>query len=183
MDNKTDNTNNEVSDKTKARYDRLNKEAEEAGYHLNPEKEITLDLVDGLIVNEERFGYPSCPCRLADGEKLEDLDIVCPCDYRDPDLNDYGSCYCGLYVSDEIVKGQAKIRIVPERRPARDERAQIKAQKKEQADAQAGAQAESRSPYPVWRCRVCGYLCAREEPPGICPICKAKKDRFERFVF
>jgi ferredoxin-thioredoxin reductase catalytic chain len=29
---------------------------------------------------------------------------------------------------------------------------------------------------------VCGYLCAREEPPGTCPICKAEKDRFERFM-
>jgi rubrerythrin len=29
---------------------------------------------------------------------------------------------------------------------------------------------------------VCGYLCAREEAPGICPICKAKKERFERFM-
>jgi rubrerythrin len=35
---------------------------------------------------------------------------------------------------------------------------------------------------PVWRCKVCGYLCAREQPPGICPVCKAKKDRFERFI-
>jgi ferredoxin-thioredoxin reductase catalytic chain len=29
---------------------------------------------------------------------------------------------------------------------------------------------------------VCGYLCARNEPPEICPVCKAKKDRFERFI-
>jgi ferredoxin-thioredoxin reductase catalytic chain len=36
--------------------------------------------------------------------------------------------------------------------------------------------------YPVWRCKVCGYLCARDEPPDICPICKVKKERFERFV-
>ena len=36
--------------------------------------------------------------------------------------------------------------------------------------------------FPVWRCRVCGYLCAREEPPGICPICKAGKERFDRFM-
>jgi len=36
--------------------------------------------------------------------------------------------------------------------------------------------------YPVWRCKVCGYICAREEPPEICPICKVKKDRFERFI-
>lgn len=33
----------------------------------------------------------------------------------------------------------------------------------------------------VWRCVVCGYLCAREQPPAVCPICKAKKDRFEEF--
>ena len=33
----------------------------------------------------------------------------------------------------------------------------------------------------VWRCIVCGYLCAREKPPAVCPICKAKADRFEEF--
>jgi rubrerythrin len=38
-----------------------------------------------------------------------------------------------------------------------------------------------RTAIPVWRCRVCGYLCAREAPPGVCPVCKAKKDRFEPF--
>ena len=36
--------------------------------------------------------------------------------------------------------------------------------------------------YPVYRCKICGYLCARENPPEICPICKAEKDRFERFL-
>jgi len=33
----------------------------------------------------------------------------------------------------------------------------------------------------VWRCRVCGYLCARNQPPQRCPICKATKERFEQF--
>jgi ferredoxin-thioredoxin reductase catalytic chain len=37
-------------------------------------------------------------------------------------------------------------------------------------------------PLPVWRCKVCGYLCARESPPEVCPICKAKKERFEKFM-
>ena len=37
-------------------------------------------------------------------------------------------------------------------------------------------------PLPVWRCKVCGYLCARDEPPELCPICKAHKERFERFM-
>jgi rubrerythrin len=40
----------------------------------------------------------------------------------------------------------------------------------------------SNLPLPVWRCKVCGYLCARENPPEVCPICKAKKERFERFL-
>jgi len=34
----------------------------------------------------------------------------------------------------------------------------------------------------VWRCLVCGYLCGREGPPELCPICKAGKERFERFI-
>jgi len=33
----------------------------------------------------------------------------------------------------------------------------------------------------VWRCKVCGYLCARTEPPEVCPICKVGRERFEPF--
>ncbi|MGB2768498.1 MAG: ferredoxin:glutaredoxin reductase, partial [Candidatus Zixiibacteriota bacterium] len=25
-------------------------------------------------------------------------------------------------------------------------------------------------------------LCARDGPPEVCPVCKAKRDRFERFM-
>lgn len=44
-----------------------------------------------------------------------------------------------------------------------------------------GAKAGSVRTMPVWRCKVCGYLCARERPPNVCPICKADQDRFEEF--
>ena len=74
-------------------YDRLKKEAEAGGYHLNPDVPFTSDLVKGLIVNERRYGYWACPCRLASGNKQDDLDIICPCDYRDPDLTEHGCCY------------------------------------------------------------------------------------------
>jgi ferredoxin-thioredoxin reductase catalytic subunit len=154
-------------------YERLNKEAEAGGYHLNPDVEFTKALVRGLLVNEQRYGYWACPCRLAAGKKAEDLDIICPCDYRDPDLNQFGTCYCALYVSDEVLKGEKKLQSIPERRLPAEERK--KAQKTVTATI-------SSLPLPVWRCKVCGYLCAREEPPGICPVCKAKKDRFERFI-
>jgi ferredoxin-thioredoxin reductase catalytic chain len=74
-------------------YDRLYKEAEAGGYHLNPDVAFTKELARGLIVNEGRYGYWACPCRLASGNKHDDLDIVCPCDYRDADLTEYGCCF------------------------------------------------------------------------------------------
>ena len=40
-----------------------------------------------------------CPCRLAAGDREWDRDIICPCVYREPDVAEYGSCYCNLYVS------------------------------------------------------------------------------------
>ena len=73
--------------------DRLDKDAEAGGYHLNPDREMTLMLAEGLHTNLERYGYMLCPCRMGEGEKELDLDIICPCDYRDADLNEYGQCY------------------------------------------------------------------------------------------
>jgi ferredoxin-thioredoxin reductase catalytic chain len=155
-------------------YKRLDAEAEAGGYHLNPDAGMTRELIKGLLVNEKRYGYRACPCRLASGNKEEDLDIVCPCDYRDPDLSEYGACYCSLYVSRDVVDGKKKAGTIPERRPPREKRLETKAQKH-------GPSLTS-LPLPVWRCRVCGYLCARDGPPEVCPICKAKKERFERFM-
>jgi ferredoxin-thioredoxin reductase catalytic subunit len=138
--------------------------------------EFTKNLIRGLLKNEQRYGYRACPCRLASGKKEEDTDIICPCDYRDPDLGDFGACYCALYVSDAIARGEQKVTPVPERRPPRSLR------KAGGAVQMVPATAAPVFPFPVWRCRVCGYLCARNQPPDICPICKVKKDRFERFV-
>lgn len=82
-----------AQDEVNLLYDRLKNEAESGGYHLNPEVEFTKELVRGLLVNQQRYGYWACPCRLSVGVKEEDLDIICPCDYRDPDVSEYGACY------------------------------------------------------------------------------------------
>jgi ferredoxin-thioredoxin reductase catalytic subunit len=166
---------NDVSEKEIQKlYEKLDKEAEESGYHLNPDVEHTKDLVRGLIINERRYGYWACPCRLASGKKDQDLDIICPCDYRDSDLNEFDTCYCALYVSETVLKSDKKVRSIPERRPPLEERKREK--------AKTVGEVNSSLPLPVWRCKVCGYLCAREEPPQVCPICKAKKERFEKFI-
>jgi ferredoxin-thioredoxin reductase catalytic subunit len=80
-------------DELEASYQKLKKQAEAGGYYLNPDVKFTRELVKGLLVNEKRYGYRACPCRLAAGQKAEDIDIICPCDYRDPDVSQYGACY------------------------------------------------------------------------------------------
>jgi ferredoxin-thioredoxin reductase catalytic chain len=77
----------------KALLERLIAEAEEAGYHINTEASFALELAEGISTNVGRYGYQLCPCRLGTGDKAEDLDIICPCDYRDADLDEYGTCY------------------------------------------------------------------------------------------
>jgi ferredoxin-thioredoxin reductase catalytic chain len=151
----------------------LERDAGASGYHLNPDSAFTRSLAEGLAVNEERYGYRCCPCRLASGDRARDLDMVCPCDYRDPDLSEWGSCYCALYVSEGVLEGRSGLVPVPERRPPENERA---------SPGERGSIANGQLAYPVWRCRVCGYLCARGDPPERCPICKAASDRFERFL-
>jgi ferredoxin-thioredoxin reductase catalytic subunit len=163
-----------------ALYQRLKREGEAAAYYLNTDVDFVLDLMDGLLTNKERYGYGSCPCRLADGIREADLDIICPCDYRDSDLDEWGACYCALYVSEEIARGGEEAPVVPERRGMEPETDGL-----ESEAGVAGDKEElvgwTRNGIPIWRCKVCGYLCARERPPLKCPICKADRDRFERF--
>jgi len=163
-------------------YETIKKETTSGGYYLNPDPESAKDLVEGLIVNRNRYGYESCPCRLASGVKSEDLDIICPCDYRDADIDEFGACYCALYVSKECFEGRQKIRSIPERRPPKEIRAQKSSDAHDENSSAPSGKSSQTLKYPVWRCKVCGYLCARDTPPGICPVCKADKERFERFM-
>jgi ferredoxin-thioredoxin reductase catalytic chain len=143
-------------------WGRLTREAAEAGYSVNPDDVFAKDLVRGLLENEARYGYRACPCRLASGAPDQDRDLVCPCDYRDADLDEYGACYCALYVSPEIARGGKKAASIPDRRLPGGPPA-VRGEEQMERVAVRGL------PFPVWRCRVC-------------PVCKAGKERFERFM-
>jgi len=97
-------------------FERLYKYAESNGYHLNPDIKFTKNLVKSLLINQKRYGYWACPCRLASGNRDEDKDIICPCVYRDPDIKEFGACYCALYVSKDIKDGKKKAEPIPDRR-------------------------------------------------------------------
>jgi ferredoxin-thioredoxin reductase catalytic subunit len=160
-----------MDERVQKRLDALKKDAAAGGYKLNPDESFVADLAEGLVTNADRYGLEICPCRLIDGPPEENIDIVCPCVYRDDDLAEYGACFCALYVTEGVQTKQ-----VPERRPPKEVRQAAETAKNETAASPTTLK------YPVYRCTVCGYLCANTNPPRVCPICKAKAERFERFM-
>ncbi len=161
---------------------RMQRNAEESSCYLNPGKEFLDDLVSGLVTNEERYGYSSCPCRVASGIESYDADIICPCEYRDADVAEFGACFCALFVSKEVYEGK-ELEPVPERRPIEAIEEAEKATDLLEKGELSMPELKTRSArdVQVWRCSVCGYLCARKYPPNVCPICKAPRERFEEF--
>lgn len=164
---------------------RAEADAKTYGYYLHPDPEFLKDLLEGLKRNEERYGYPSCPCRLASGKFELDRDILCPCDYRDPDVAEYGCCYCALYVRKDLYGGKTPILPIPERRPMEKQARAYAATGVAAAGVTTEKTAEAKSEghsvevkRKLWYCRQCGYVLFREEPPYICPICKAKREMF-----
>ena len=98
-------------------HEMLKKVQEPKGYFFSKDKERVFDLLSSLLENKERYGYMCCPCRLASGDREKDKDIICPCVYREPDVQEFGSCYCNLYVSRAWNEGKIPHDYVPERRP------------------------------------------------------------------
>jgi ferredoxin-thioredoxin reductase catalytic chain len=163
---------------------RAESDAKTYGYFLNPDQKFLQDLLEGLKSNEERFGYPACPCRLASGNLEIDRDIICPCDYRDPDVAEFGACYCALYVRKDLYEGKASVEPVSERRPMEKQKRsyetgpQTSAEKKTEQGEVAIPKQPSKIKKKLWYCRQCGYVVYREDPPYICPVCKAKREMF-----
>ena len=98
-------------------YEILKKQQESRGFFFNKDLKRVFKLLEGLLVNKARYGYMSCPCRLAANDAKWDRDIICPCLYREPDLAEYGSCYCKLYVTPDWNADKIPHAYVPERRP------------------------------------------------------------------
>jgi len=168
---------------------RAEADAKTYGYYLNPDPEFLHDLIEGLKQNEERYGYPSCPCRVASGKLELDRDIICPCDYRDPDVAEFGACYCALYVRKDLYEGKTPITPIPERRPPEIQArayavsSQVKTPSpdvklSETTPLEQGIEVKKK----LWYCRQCGYVVFRENPPYVCPICKAKREIFAQIT-
>ncbi len=171
---------------------RAEADARTNGCYLNPDQDFLNDLFEGIRKNEDRYGYPNCPCRLSTGNLDNDSDVICPCAYRDIDVLEFGCCYCALYVRKDVFEKRANTRTIPERRPAEIQNRAYGSstvettatQKQTGNEVQKVPQAASaflQQPAlkrRIWYCRQCGYVSYRENAPYICPICKARQEMF-----
>jgi len=72
--------------------------AEGVGYKLNTDKEVVDKILDGLLDNENKFGYRYCPCRVITGDKEHDSRAICPCEYHHKEIEVLGRCACNLFL-------------------------------------------------------------------------------------
>lgn len=88
-----------------------------------------------------------------------------------------------LYVRKDVFEGKISIAPIPERRPREK---QVKAYEvpeetvaeKPSETTSMVSEKPSKTRLKIWYCKQCGYVCFREEPPYVCPICKAKRGMF-----
>ncbi len=85
-------------------------------WYLTPDKEIIGYLTDGFQINIERYGYLQCPCRDSWGDRKKDSDILCPCTYARADIEEWGQCYCGLFLDKNVHEKGGAEGSIPERR-------------------------------------------------------------------
>jgi len=73
-------------------------------FKLNPDTEHVAMVADGVLLNEEKYGLKLCPCRLRDGSRERDLELICPCNFKThttwlkPMSGRKAMCWCGLFV-------------------------------------------------------------------------------------
>ncbi len=160
---------------------RVETNAKSHGYFLCPDPDFLQNLLEGLKENEDRYGFGSCPCRLASGNFEWDRDIICPCDYRDADVEEFGQCFCALYINKDVHEGIKSMEPIPERRPQEKiDRAMGKASN--QLEPNTVSIEASDTNRKLFYCKVCGYVTFREEAPHKCPICQAKQEMFGEIV-
>jgi len=66
---------------------------------LNPDSVFVGRVMDGLLMNEQRQGFRLCPCRISDGSRERNTELLCPCNFRAQEIwGKEGRCWCGLFV-------------------------------------------------------------------------------------
>ncbi len=75
----------------------MDKYCEQKNYALNPSWMMTTNLKSNLCEMEATFGKRYCPCFEPSGDEALDKKMMCPCEYIDDEIAEYGTCHCALF--------------------------------------------------------------------------------------
>jgi len=68
-------------------------------FMLNPDSKHVEFVADGVLENEKKHGLKLCPCRIGDGTRDKNLELLCPCNFKTHETwRSEGRCWCGLFV-------------------------------------------------------------------------------------
>ena len=66
---------------------------------LNSDEGVVEDIAVGILDNEVKKGFKYCPCRLPKGNSVEDVGLICPCNFKIQETwKEKGECWCSLFV-------------------------------------------------------------------------------------
>lgn len=78
--------------------ERFNKFCENQDFELNRDNEFLDQVLTNLVIKKEKEGQYFCPCRLRDGSKERDIELLCPCNFKiQENWKKRKDCWCGLF--------------------------------------------------------------------------------------
>lgn len=82
----------------------IRKYTKQKNYTLNPSWMMTTNLEIWLSEMEATFGKRYCPCFEPSGDAKLDKKMLCPCEFIDDEIKEYGTCHCALFGSPDLDK-------------------------------------------------------------------------------
>ena len=86
----------------------MEKYCKQHGYIINPNWMMSTNLKSNLCEMEATFGKRYCPCFEPSGDKALDKKMMCPCEYVEDEIAEYGTCHCALFGPADLPKEQWK---------------------------------------------------------------------------
>lgn len=82
----------------------IKKYTAQKNYALNPSWMMSTNLEIWLSEMEATFGKRYCPCFEPSGDEKLDRQMMCPCEFIEDEIKEYGTCHCALFGSPDLDK-------------------------------------------------------------------------------
>ena len=73
-------------------------------YVLNPSWMMSTNLEIWISEMEKTFGKRYCPCFEPSNDEALNKKMLCPCEFIDDEIEEYGTCHCALFGSPDLDK-------------------------------------------------------------------------------